>query len=337
MKEFISKPTNFNRVEFWGITTLFVIILFSFITQTVQRDVADLHPFNRHHFEDAGIHFNYYRNYFVPALLRFTFLFLSFLLLNFYIVPRLVRKEAVVQMIVFILLLLILGGAVLGTIDTYMKNYLFQRYNSEKETYNAIFQKSYLYSLWLLLVFGFYSVIKYSGIYLLFHTDTLKSRYPLVTRGGIIAFILWMVGLFLMLVGGANHIMISVWILPVPFGIFFYWFSLYNLLPKAWQKKKPFRFYFLRSLLLLVISLLPVGLLMFLLTHNDEVAIAFTFINACFHLLFTAPLSWFVFRHQLKGNEEIQHLKMELGQSTASFDFLRSQINPHFLVGRAHV
>jgi len=30
-------------------------------------------------------------------------------------------------------------------------------------------------------------------------------------------------------------------------------------------------------------------------------------------------------------NEEISGLKKQLGQSTASFDFLRSQINPHFL------
>jgi LytS/YehU family sensor histidine kinase len=33
----------------------------------------------------------------------------------------------------------------------------------------------------------------------------------------------------------------------------------------------------------------------------------------------------------LRGNEEIYSLKKELGQSNANFDFLRSQINPHFL------
>lgn len=333
MKEFITKPTNFNRVEFWGTTTLFVIIAFSFITQAVQRDVAAIYPFNRHHFEDAGIPYNYYRNYFVPVLIRYTFLFLSFLLLNFYIVPRLLRKEAIAQMIVFVVLLYILGGAVLGTTDTYIKNYLFQQYPSQKATYNAIFQKSYLYCLWLLLMMGFYTVIKYSGIYLLNHTDTLKARYPFVTRGGMVAIILWMISLFLLLIERAEAGVTICWTIFVPFGIFFYWFSLYTLIPKAYKKKNPLRNYIWRSFLVLAASLLPVGLAVLIFAHSNafEIAPAFAFLNAAFHLLFTAPLSWFVYKHQLKGNEEIQHLKKELGQSTASFDFLRSQINPHFL------
>jgi LytS/YehU family sensor histidine kinase len=82
----------------------------------------------------------------------------------------------------------------------------------------------------------------------------------------------------------------------------------------------------------LIISLVPVCLFVLLLTEDGEhFAVPFTFINAFFHLLITAPLSWFVYKYQLKGNEEVQHLKKELGHSAASFDFLRSQINPHFL------
>lgn len=333
MKEFITKPTNFNRVEFWGATTLFVIITFSFITQAVQRDVADIYTFNKHHFEDAGIPFSYYRNYFVPVLIRYTFLFISFLFLNFYVVPRLLRKEAVTQMIVFTLLFYIFGGALVGTTDTYIKNYLFQQYATENETYNAVFQRSYLYCLWLLLLIGFYTVIKYSGIYLLNHVDTLKARYPFVTRGGLVAIVFWMISLFLLLVEKAEFGVVVCWTIFGPFGIFFYWFSLYTLLPKAYQHKKPLRNYIWRSFLLLAISLVPVGLLVLIFAHSnaDEIAPAFTLLNAAFHLLFTAPLSWFVYKHQMKGNEEIQHLKKELGQTEAGFDFLRSQINPHFL------
>lgn len=332
MKELFLKPANFNRVEFWGVTTLFVISVFSFITQAVQRDVSELYPFNRHHFEDAGVPFNYYRNYFAPVLIRYTFLFLSFLLLNFYIVPRLIRKESIAQMVVFTVLLYALGGAVLGTTDTYMKNYLFQEYRTEKETYTIIFQRSYLYCLWLLLMVGLYTVIKYSGIYLLYHTNTLKARYPFVTKGGLVAIIFWMVSVFFLLVNRAPAKLIICWAIFMPFGILFYWYSLNTLIPKAYQKKKPLKNYVWRCFLILAGSLVPVGMLVFIIVHGDEdFAPVFSLLNAAFHLLFTAPLSWVVFKHQVKGNEEIQHLKKELGQSTASFDFLRSQINPHFL------
>ncbi len=311
--------------------TFFVILVFAMITQTVQRDVSELYPFNRRAFEDAGIPFNYYRNYFVPQLLRYLFLFSSFLVLSLYVVPRLVRKESVFQMVVFIILLYAAAGGVLGTIDTYLRNFVFQQYKTEKDAYNAIFQRSFLYSLWLLLLFGFYTAIKYSGIYLLNHTARLQARYPFVTKGGVIAFIVWMVSMFLVIVGQAQLQLVAMWAVLLPFGIFFYWFSLYTLLPKAFRSRKPLKHYTLRCLLILVLSLLPVGLIVALFTNHPDAAVAFTFINASFHLLVTAPLSWFVYKHQAKGNEEILHLKQELGQSNASFDFLRSQINPHFL------
>jgi hypothetical protein len=331
MKEYFSKPTNFNRAEFWGVTTLFLILVFAMITQTVQRDVSALYPFNRYGFEKAGIPFNYHRNYFVPQLLRYLFLFSSFLMLSLYVVPRLIRKESIFQMVVFVTLLYAAGGAVLGTIDTYMRNYVLQQYKTEKEAYNAVFQRSYLYGLWLLLLFGFYTAIKYAGIYLLNHMGTLRTRYPFITKGGVIAFIIWMVSMFLVIVTQADLQFVAMWTVVIPFGIYFYWFSLHNLLPKAFRSRKPFKHYTLRCLLILILSLLPVGLLIAIFTNHPDAAVAFTFINASFHLLVTAPLSWFVYKHQIKGNEEILHLKQELGQSNASFDFLRSQINPHFL------
>jgi LytS/YehU family sensor histidine kinase len=117
----------------------------------------------------------------------------------------------------------------------------------------------------------------------------------------------------------------------VPFGIAFYWFSLATLLPKAYRKRKPLRYYIWKSFLFLAVSLIPVGLLVMPFVRNSDFAVPFTFINAAFQLLITSAISWFVYKHQVWGNEEIIHLKQELGQSTASFDFLRSQINPHFL------
>jgi hypothetical protein len=332
MREFFTKTTNFQKIEFWAATTIFVIAIFSFITPAVQRDVNDIYTPDKHLFEEAGIRFNYYRNYFVPQLLRNVFVFILFLLLNFVLVPRLVRREAVTQTLIFLGLLFLMGGAIFGTTDTYLKNYLFQQYSSEEDTYNAIFQKSYLYFAWMLFLFGFYSVIKYTGIYMLNNQATIRARYPFVTQGGLIATIIWMVSMFLLFASRAPHQLIACALILVPFGILFYWFSLSSLIPGAFEKRKPLRNYILKCFLLLIISLVPVCLVVLLLTEDGErFAVPFTFINAFFHLLITAPLSWFVYKYQLKGNEEVRHLKKELGHSAASFDFLRSQINPHFL------
>jgi LytS/YehU family sensor histidine kinase len=53
--------------------------------------------------------------------------------------------------------------------------------------------------------------------------------------------------------------------------------------------------------------------------------------NAVIHFILTAPGLWLIYRWQSKGREEIYRLRTELGRSAANLDFLRSQINPHFL------
>lgn len=53
--------------------------------------------------------------------------------------------------------------------------------------------------------------------------------------------------------------------------------------------------------------------------------------NLGFQLLVTAPFSWYIYRQRLADNYELDSLKTALGNSSANLDFLRSQINPHFL------
>ena len=87
----------------------------------------------------------------------------------------------------------------------------------------------------------------------------------------------------------------------------------------------------MKTLLVLVISFIPVSFIMFILIHNEEFSLAGSFFNSAFQLFFIAPLSWVLFKRRLQGNEEIVGLQKELGRSNANLDFLRSQINPHFL------
>src|SRR5690606_18403954 len=53
--------------------------------------------------------------------------------------------------------------------------------------------------------------------------------------------------------------------------------------------------------------------------------------NSVFQFLITGPIVWLIYKRQMKGKEEMFVLKKELGTTSANLDFLRSQINPHFL------
>jgi len=323
MGNLIIKPTYLNKVEFWASTTIFIFAVF-FLSTTTTSPTKEL-------FDDANMQFNYYGNYFFPQLIRYITLYLAFLLLNFTVAPKLIRKEALFQSIFLIILTFFVFGTVFGILDTYAKNYLFREYLTEQATYNAMFQNSFHYAFWLMLMFGFYSIIKYTGLYLLENSEAIHSRYRVISRDGLAAFVLWMISMFLLLLINAEAELIAGWGILVPSAIALYCYSFYSLIPLSMSKKRPFIAYALRAFLIAVIAVLPVTLLGLLLTRYEDAAFGISLFNIPFQLLITVPVSWVLFKRQSQGNEELFVLKKELGRSNANLDFLRSQINPHFL------
>jgi LytS/YehU family sensor histidine kinase len=135
----------------------------------------------------------------------------------------------------------------------------------------------------------------------------------------------------LLVAAGTDRVPIAMWAGLGLSSIFTYTYSYYFLIPASLQKHHPYRSYAWQIMLVLLVSMLPVGLLALLITHNDDASFAISCMNIAFQIFLTVPLSWIVYTRKMKGNEEINVLKKELGQTHASFDFLRSQINPHFL------
>ncbi|GAB3203383.1 sensor histidine kinase YesM [Pontibacter aydingkolensis] len=322
LKSYISEPIHRNKVEFWAATTIFVFALFSL--------AIGVSP-NRRQFFEAGIQYNYYEHYFFPQLFRYLLLYLVFLLANFVLVPKLLKKNRLWLYIFLTLITFVAVGFFVGILDTYTKGYLFARFKSENHTYDYIFQQSFHYAFWLLLMLGLYTGIKYSGLYLLSNSTYIESKYQIITRDVLTAFIAWMVSVFLLLILNAEEEITVVWGLVSLSALVIYCVSFYSLLPKALHKKNPFRYYAMICTGILVVSYLPVAFLMMVIFQDEEDAFGVSFFNLMFHLFITMPATWFLFKRHLKGNEELYVLKNELGKSAANLDFLRSQINPHFL------
>jgi len=323
MKDYIYNPDNFKKIEFWAATTIFVFAVF-FLTSGATDS-------NKYLFDQANITFYYYRNFFWPQLIQIVLLYGAFWCLNFKIIPTLVTKKALFRDITFIILIFIAISLVFGITDTYLKNYLFKEHPTEQAAYDYIFQQSFIFALWLLFILGFYTIVKYAAIYLLSNSEAIQSKYRIVTRDGLIAFVLWMVSMFLLLLGNAEGRLIIGWGLIGPCSILLYLYSIYALIPAAITQKKPFWAYILRTILFLLISFVPVALLGFALSHERGFGFALALFNTVVQLFIIMPLSWVLFKRQVRGNEEIYVLKKELGHSNANLDFLRSQINPHFL------
>src|SRR5918993_260178 len=246
MKDFISKPANFKKLEFWGATTLFVFAIFFLITNALNLRTESV--------TTEGITRTPFDYYFVAKLIRYLVFYGAFLLLNFRIVPEIIKRESLTINIILTIILFALIGLILGSTSTFLKYTMIPEFRTNRSTHNFLFQKGFLLSLWLLLLFAFYSVIKYTGIYLLTRSEELQNRYKIITPGGLAAFVLWMISMFFLIVGGAPMEAIAIWGNIIPFAIILYWYSFYSLIPQSQPKKRPFIAYLLKVILVLLIS-----------------------------------------------------------------------------------
>ncbi len=329
MKNFIKNPSDINRIEYWAATTMFVFSIFFLVSSSVNIQEW---RYDTQTFKEAEQHYSYFNNYFLPVLARYITFYGSYLLLTFIIVPPLTRKQNITVNIILTLVIFYLISVVLAITDTWLRGYLFSTY-SEDELYAKVFQESAIFSFWLMMMFALYNIIKYLAMYLLENSELIQSKYRVVTRDGIYAFIVWMIGLFLLLMGQADSEVVLVMASCPLAGIFLYCYSMYFLLPGSQRAAKPFRNYLKQFFWVAALSSLPIFAIILILApkRHDELSIITAIFNIGFQVLFTAPLAWYVYKHRIRVDYEIKGLQNALGRSTADLNFLRSQINPHFL------
>jgi len=110
-----------------------------------------------------------------------------------------------------------------------------------------------------------------------------------------------------------------------------YWYSMEKLIPQVLAAGRTFEGYLLKVLTLLAISFFPIALLIYIIFKRVEAPIIINLFNAGAVCFVVMPLSWHLFGKRTSKTRELQGLKTALGRSSANLDFLRSQINPHFL------
>jgi hypothetical protein len=84
-----------------------------------------------------------------------------------------------------------------------------------------------------------------------------------------------------------------------------------------------------RQRLLLATACWPIPFLLY--TADNKVLVLVSFFFWAAQLAVTTPISWLIWRQRKDKLLQVQGLQTALGQSEADLQFLRSQINPHFL------
>lgn len=238
--------------------------------------------------------------YFILVL---CFFYLSFLLLNFVVVPTIVQREDLLRNMIVIAAILGISFALSPHLDD-----------------NA-----------LIVGLSIYFFGKFSLIFMWRRFRDFREEKGSFSTGILLAVIFYLLLMFSLFIGEAHPGAIAVPGILVPFSIGFYILSFHKLLPVAVQKQYSIWNYVWKTFLIILVAAIPLGLLIYLLTGDEDLPLIVAMLNFPLQFFVTAPIAWLVYKRQAKGKEEVDKLQKELGQSTAKFDFLRSQINPHFL------
>lgn len=291
MKDLITKInldrrfTRLERIEFF---------LSSFLLFTVLMIIIGEGPSAEGSL--AGIYYVYH------ILLALVF-YLSFLLINFVVIPNFRRREMVLPN------LIIIAGVITGSF------LIFRSFDNN-----------------ILLIFlSCYFFLKFLLIFLLRGIRTFRKERGSFSTGILLAGIFYLVFMLLMIIGDARRFAIVIPAILIPYSIAFYSFAFHSLIPSSRTKKRPLLILLWKVFLILLVSAIPLGLLNFVFTGDEELSSVIPVLNFPIQILISLPMAWLTYRRYHKNKEQVQTLQKELGHSTAKFDFLRSQINPHFL------
>ncbi|RYY40206.1 MAG: hypothetical protein EOO08_07685 [Chitinophagaceae bacterium] len=159
----------------------------------------------------------------------------------------------------------------------------------------------------------------------------IRPRYGIILRNVIASVLIWSCSLLLrMFAHGDGEMMLMIGVI-VPYTILQYTLTTQAILPRMPPGRRTFLTLLVLVGVLLLVSAVPLGFLSHLFQDGMDDAISFVLANAFLQLLVMTPLAVYFYRRNHKSRQEVTHLKQELGQSEASLDFLRTQINPHFL------
>jgi two-component system LytT family sensor kinase len=329
----VKKPLNFDlkKVEFYTAVSVYGLAVFLLLARVADSNVEVIWTPYRYFFNDLNLHYSYSKYYFFPMVARYTLYFGSFLLWNFVIVPSLINRKKTTLMVSLAVALFATIWLFCGITDTWLKGYLLYRH-SPGWVYNLVFKTNFIYAIWVMMMLTLYSVIKQVANYLLNNTERIQSEYKIITQDGVIALVVWMILIFGLLLNDVHPGIIGVFFLTGPVAVGLYGISLYSLIPIALKKpKRKFLTYWGQAFLIVLAITIPATFIGAVVFDRKDDVLAVVLINGMFQLIITTTFSWIIYKRRMAGTAEIHTLKTALGQSAANLDFLRSQINPHFL------
>jgi len=331
MKHLLKKPITFEKAEFWIVTAIYAFSVYVLAyNQYIQIISGHINTPNIEFFEMRHMPYSYSKYYFIPQFFINTALYLGFILVNFYLVKAIVNGRRVVLNAVLAFFVIELVAVILGTADTWIKCYLFANH-TERYVYRLVFKQDFMLIGWATLLYIFYALAKSILINTGSDLKTAFWGYSQVIKDCIVAACIWLLSVFFLVFTHGFREITIIWSEIALFSIALYWYSMEKLIPDVVAAQRTFEGYLLKVLTVLAITFFPIAFLAYIIFRHVEASLIINLFNAGVVGFIVMPLSWHLYSKRMSKTRELQGLKTALGRSSANLDFLRSQINPHFL------
>ncbi|MBE9461707.1 histidine kinase [Dyadobacter sp. UP-52] len=272
-------------------------------------------------FAQKGLLYDYYTYHLLPQISVATGLYLCFIFLNNWVFPKYQPRKKWNIIAIFLLFTF----AFLTTVyASYYRYDNFLTYPSFGESFINCVPITFK----IFLLFLAYTIVKNLILFYLVVDNQSQNLRARIVREVVVVFLIWVVVLFV-LVKSDNNDFGPFWLGVFPCGYFVYVFNLYFLIPRYHKDPNQIMAYVVRLVFVLILS----GFVsMIFLKGIDKLPPPMAFITMDFLVFAIAVIfSLFIYNQNKDQLQQLYSLKTELGKSSADLQFLRSQINPHFL------
>jgi len=311
-------------------------------------------------FTDNNIPFSYFSNIFFPGISMAILLYLCFLQMNFFILPRLLQTDAPVKGtftfhfsrqgaidmkgaegavlkrtiwgIVYTLLLIVFLGAGWGLADYYRYAYAYfipgNRDDSRQIILGVGLKKAFTWTVLYLL----YASLREAGIGRLTASSQWKAfRIRLSNQVTGYLAVFFAVFFYLVrfdIVDDKAYVLLFSW---PPSLALTYLSHIFWLFPFKGKRSFFHGAVFRRMLLSTLLSAILFAAGLSMSVEESKLFMPFLLVGWLFLLIVVTPLSWLIYLRRKDSILRFQGLEIALDKSEADLQFLRSQINPHFL------
>lgn len=322
---------SIKKLEFGIATGLFLFCLLTSLSNSAFTNVFRAQHSLGYKFELYHQVFDYYIHYLIPVVVHILVTYTAFLFMHFVIVPYFLERGrwilgglCIIPLVLYVFFLLMVA-------DSYFYGYMFGVYKTVHGAHMYFAKRAFNITFLYLVLYAVYYCARWLCVTYVMPLLQRNQFNRQITREAFPIFIFWAI----VLVFCANEfarnpaaLLVAVFG-PYLAGSYFLW--MYRVMPDYHSPKDRGTFALttlLYSVPALVLSILFLGNMFDLPGH---VLGPLSVLAVVLQLGALLPLTWRLYQNRKRQAATVGNLEVALGKSNANLDFLRSQINPHFL------